>query len=147
MTTIFLRLGFHVLLFGKAEDIFLNLALQTKLEKEFPDRILNFTGKIKLSNYQKTIEEKCVLYIGNNSELTRLVANSGIPTIAILREDFDPFEWFSAGENLTVIFRDVPNPPCHSRVISSNRKCFEDLHPEDILPSVWRILAVSLGRK
>ena len=147
MTTIFLRLGFHVLLFGKAEDIFLNLALQTKLEKEFPDRILNLTGKIKLSDYQKTIEEKCVLYIGNNSELTRLVANSGIPTIAILREDFDLFEWFSAGENLTVIFRDVPNPPCHSRVISSNRKCFEDLHPEDVLPSVWRILAVSLGRK
>jgi len=140
LTRMLLKLGFNVILLGEDEDIPFNSRIQRNIEKEYAGNISDLSGRIRLPEYQKTVEEKCDLYIGNNSEVTRLIASTGISTIAIFGGIVDPFEWFPAGENVTVIFRDVPCAPCYSKVCSFNRECFDEVHPEDILNLIWKDL-------
>ena len=135
-----LRLGFHVALFGEAEDLPCNSLIRKKMEKEYNAGVLNFTGKIGQADFKKTVVEKCILYIGNNSEMTQLAASTGMPTIAISGGIVDPFEWFPVGENVTVIFRDVSCAPCYSNTCLFNRECFNEVLPEDILSLIWKDL-------
>ncbi len=145
LTRILLRLGFDVILFGEAEDVFWNSSIQKRVGKEYAGTVLDLTGKIGLSDYKNTVEENCVLYIGNNSDVTHLVASTGMSTIAIFGGIVDPFERFPVGENVTVIFRDVSCAPCYSNTCLFNRECFNEVLPEDILSLIWKDLKKAPG--
>ena len=133
LTTLLLKIGIDVILLGDERDISINGNILKKLKDKFRGNIHDFTGKYGLTDYQRVVEEKCDVYIGNNASLTRLVASGGIPTIAIFGGIVDPFEYFPVGRNISVIFRDVPCAPCYSNTCSYSRECFNEVFPEDIL--------------
>ena len=140
LTTILLKLGIGVILLGDERDCSSNSNILKKLEDKFKGNIHDFTGKYGLTDYQRVVEEKCDVYIGNNADLTRLVASDGIPTIAIFGGIVDPFEYFPVGRNVSVIFCDVPCAPCYSKTCSFGRECFNEVFPEDILKLIRKYI-------
>lgn len=80
------------------------------------------------------ILNQCSVYIGNDSGITHLAAGVGTPTIALFGPT-DPDVWGPRGDNVRVLYKNVPCSPCSPETRKScvAQQCLESIIVEDII--------------
>lgn len=104
----------QIVLVGGADD----MVLTGRLEERLSFKPINIAGKATFKQTAAAIK-RCAVFIGNDSGPVHMAAAVGIPTIVIFSAANDWCRWKPYGDNVAVVYKDVPCKECEKATCDS----------------------------